>query len=92
MINKLDTDDIIQSYFNESNINVDHQISSYNYYIDTIIPQIISQYFPIRISFNDSKCMIKEVTVDIKNIRMGKPLLIENNGCSNQNNAFCSPS
>ena len=83
MINKLDTDDIIQSYFNESNINVDHQISSYNYYIDTIIPQIISQYFPIRISFNDSKCMIKEVTVDIKNIRMGKPLLIENNGCSN---------
>ena len=49
MINKLDTDDIIQSYFNESNINVDHQISSYNYYIDTIIPQIISQYFQIRI-------------------------------------------
>ena len=76
------TDDIIKTYFNQKNVIVDHQIKSYNYFVDTLIPQIISQFFPVIISFNDDTCVIKEVKLDISNIRVGKPLLIENNGCS----------
>ena len=76
------TDDIIKTYFNKKNAIVDHQIKSYNFYVDTIFPQIISQFFPVVIPFNDDSCVIKEVKLDINNIRVGKPLLIENNGCS----------
>ena len=58
-MDKLNTDGIIQSYFNKKNIIVDHQINSYNFYIDSIIPKIISQYFPVKATFNDPKCVIK---------------------------------
>ena len=47
------TDDIIKTYFNKKNAIVDHQIKSYNFYVDTIFPQIISQFFPVVITFND---------------------------------------
>ena len=76
------TDDIIKTYFNKKNVIVNHQINSYNYYVDTIIPQIISQFFPVVIPFNDDECVVKEVKLNVNNIRIGKPLLIENNGCS----------
>ena len=75
-------DEIIKTYFNRKNVIVDHQINSYNYYVDTLIPQIISQFFPVIIPFKDDNCVIKEVKLDVSNIRVGKPLLIENNGCS----------
>ena len=78
----MNTDGIIQSYFNRKNIIVDHQIKSYNYYVDTIIPQIIYQNFPLIIKFNDIECIIREISLDITNIRIGKPHMIENNGCS----------
>ena len=81
-MDKLNSDNIIQSYFNEKDIIVAHQINSYNYYIDSILPQLFSQYFPVIINFNDNNCIIKEISLDVKNIRIGKPLLIENNGCS----------
>ena len=44
------TDRLIESYFRQKNILINHQIQSYNFYIDEIIPQIIKQYFPIIIS------------------------------------------
>ncbi len=78
----LDTDGIIQSYFNKKNIIVDHQISSYNYFIESILPQIISHYFPVIVKFNDENCAIKSVSLNAINVRIGKPMLIENNGCS----------
>ena len=80
--NGIVTDDIIKTYFQQNNVIVDHQIKSYNYFVETIIPQIISQFFPVVIPFNDDSCVIKEVKLDINNINVGKPLLIENNGCS----------
>ena len=76
------TDDIIKKYFSQKNIIVDHQIRSYNYFVDNIIPQIISQFFPVTMSYNDESSVIKQIKLDIKNLRVGKPLLIENNGCS----------
>ena len=79
---QLDTDAIIKSYFNEKNIIVDHQISSYNYYVDEIIPLILSQYFPVTINFNDENCAIRKIELNVKNLKIGKPLMVENNGCS----------
>ena len=41
----LNTDALIDTYFNQRNILINHQIQSYNFYIDEIIPQIMKQYF-----------------------------------------------
>ena len=78
----LNTDKIIQKYFEQKNILVNHQIDSYNYFVDVIIPKIINQYFPVIINFNDSECKIHKIKLSIKKLDIGKPLLIENNGCS----------
>ena len=81
-MSKLNTDDIIQSYFKQENIIIDHQVSSYNYFVDEIIPQILSQYFPVKIAFDDNNCSIRKIELNIKNMNIGKPLMVENNGCS----------
>jgi len=71
---------IISSYFQKNNILTDHQISSYNDLMDNILPNIISQFFPIRIeNVND---IFKEVTLDIEDINIVNPTYTENNGCS----------
>ena len=57
-MNEINIDDIIKSYFDRDNVLIAHQINSYNYYMDTIIPSIISQYFPIEINFNDPQLAI----------------------------------
>ena len=36
-----DIDEIIYAYFTQSNILVKHQIESFNYYVDFIIPDIL---------------------------------------------------
>ena len=33
----LNTDGLIQEYFNQKNILISHQINSYNYYVDEIV-------------------------------------------------------
>ena len=78
----LNTDEIIHNYFNGNNKLVEHQINSYNYFVDDILPQIISQYFPVTVPFSDSNCLISKIDLGVKNMKVGKPLLIENNGCS----------
>jgi DNA-directed RNA polymerase II subunit RPB2 len=76
------TDEVIDKYFEQPNILVNHQIESYNYYIDEIIPRIISQYFPVIINFNDISYNIKQIKLSVDGLKVGKPLMIENNGCS----------
>ena len=78
----LNTDEIIRSYFTQNNILIKHQIESYNYYVDSIIPNIISQFFPITLTYNDDNIIIKKIFLNIKNIKIKKPLSVENNGCS----------
>ena len=78
----LKTDEIIDTYFKGNNKLVEHQINSYNYFIDDILPQIFSQYFPVSVPFSDSNCVIKNIELNVKNMKVGKPLFIENNGCS----------
>ena len=79
----LNTDGLIQEYFNQKNILISHQINSYNYYVDEIIPKIIRQYFPVYINFSDNNsCEIEEIELSVQNLKIGEPLLVENNGCS----------
>lgn len=75
----LNYDEIIKSYFDQENILVQHQISSYNEFVEKILPNIISNYFPINISFNNK---IKNISLDIINVVLGNPTTTENNGCS----------
>ncbi len=96
----LNTDALIDTYFNQRNILINHQIQSYNFYIDEIIPQIMKQYFPVTILFNEPSCDIHKIELGITNLNIGKPHLVENNGCSKpmtpnmarvRNNTYLSP-
>ena len=53
MIDDTCIETIINKYFEQENILTNHQIESYDDYIDNILPSIISQFFPIELSFND---------------------------------------
>tara|TARA_B100000686_G_C16805214_1_gene989492 strand:- start:6714 stop:10157 length:3444 start_codon:yes stop_codon:yes gene_type:complete len=78
-------DDIINKYFSQKNILVNHQIESYNYFIGEIIPKIINHYFPLCIHFHEDSSetkLIDSIKLEVKDIKIGKPLLVENNGCS----------
>ena len=48
----LNIDEIIKCYFNQKNILVNHQLKSYDEFIDKILPNIISNYFPITMNFD----------------------------------------
>ena len=73
---------IINKYFKQVNILTNHQIESYNNYIDVILPSIISQFFPIYLSFNDKNMNVKSISVNLTNINIEQPYYTENNGCS----------
>lgn len=71
---------LIDKYLTQDNILSLHQIESYNDYIDNILPRIIEQFFPLKISFNENK--IKTIELRITNINIEKPNYTENNGCT----------
>jgi DNA-directed RNA polymerase II subunit RPB2 len=75
----LNTDEIIDTYFERKNVLVGHQIHSFNNFINNIIPNILSQFFPIKLNYNVN--IIKSVELRITNIIIGKPISTENNGC-----------
>ena len=77
---ELNYDEIIKSYFDQNNILVQHQINSYNEFTEKILPNIIQNYFPININFDNDK--IKKISLNITNVNIGKPITTENNGCS----------
>ena len=83
MINNDCIQNIIDKYFEQTDILVNHQIESYNDFIDTILPKIISQFFPLTILFNDqSYGGIKSINLEIIKVKIEKPFYTENNGCS----------
>ena len=82
-MSRLNTDVLIQKYFDQKNILINHQITSYNYYVDEIIPKIVNQYFPISINFSETnESSIDSIELIVNNLKIREPLLIENNGCS----------
>ena len=76
----INTDDVIDSYFNRKNILVNHQINSFNNLVENIIPNIFSQFFPLCLEYNDN--IIKKIELKITDINIGQPFSTENNGCS----------
>ena len=75
-------DEITRLYFEQKNILIKHQIESYNDYIDNIIPNILSQSFPITINVNNDSLNIHSIKLDIDKLIKKKPYCMENNGCS----------
>ena len=61
------------------NILVNHQLQSYNEFIEKILPNIIFNYFPINTNLSEN---IK-ICINVKNINIGKPFTTENNEYSN---------
>ena len=58
-------DEIIKAYVSQSNVLAQHQINSYDEYVDKILPGIISHYFPIDIKFDNLKiCKISFIFSD----------------------------
>ena len=76
------TDDVIDLYFSQPNVIVQHQIDSFNHYMDEIIPDILQQFYPISLDFNNEECLIKKVVLNISNLHIDKPTSVENDGCS----------
>ena len=74
------TSNLFDSYFNQKNIFIKHQLESYNYYIDELLPSIISNTFPVEVNLMDSA--INKVSLDIININTVLPKISENNGCT----------
>ena len=72
---------IVKKYFQKKNVLADHQISSYNNFIDNILPNIISQFFPI--TLENTNEIFKELSIDVDDISIVNTTYTENNGCSN---------
>tara|TARA_B100000674_G_scaffold497085_1_gene529536 strand:- start:2212 stop:5601 length:3390 start_codon:yes stop_codon:yes gene_type:complete len=69
---------IIHDYFSQKEtMLVDHQIDSYNDYIDNIIPNLLNQYFPMIINMNNK---IKNIKISLTNFNIEQPYYTENNG------------
>ena len=62
---KQDTWTVIKQYFKETNILLNHQLSSFNYFINTLIPQISKQYNPIQLNYNCPEKSIFNIILSI---------------------------
>ena len=80
MINEKIINALIDKYFNQDNILAINQIDSYNDYIENILPMILSQCFPLDISFTDNR--IENIKIEIVKLDIEKPRYTENNGCT----------
>jgi len=80
MIDKTYVDHIIQEYFSRDNLLINHQIESYNDLIDNILPNIISNVFPISVNVKNSD--INSIELSVQNLRIERPYYTEKNGCS----------
>lgn len=89
-MNDISIKHIIHSYFQQNNILIQHQIESYDDFIDNIIPNILNQFFPntgLNIECNNNENnLIKNIKLNIE-IPEGSILkdsyCIENNGVQN---------
>ena len=79
----LDIHGVIDSYFQKKNVIISHQIESFDYYMDDILPNILNQFFPLNLKFsNQSDTIIESIELKIQNFHITKPISVENNGCS----------
>ena len=75
-------DKIFNTYFSQKNIFIKHQLESFNYYIENIIPSILSNVFPLIINFEEEENKLKSIKMHIIKLNINSPMTSENNGCS----------
>jgi len=80
MLNDNIIDTIISTYFDQNNVLTNHQTSSYDNFMDVILPSILGQYFPLNIPVNDNT--ITNIVVSVISVTTDYPYYTENNGCS----------
>ena len=64
---------IIDKYFEQNNILVNHLIQSYDDFIDTIFPNILSQFFPLIINVKSHK--IQKISIHLADYKINDPYL-----------------
>ena len=74
---------LLNQYFSQQNILVNHQILSYNDYIDNILPNILKQNSPIIANINNDAINVVKIYLDIHSINIELPKYSENNGVEN---------
>ena len=79
---EIHTNHIIKEYFKQNNVIINHQIESFNNYVDEIIPNILNQSFPVVLNFTNSDTPIETIELHIEKLNITKPISVENNGCS----------
>ena len=73
-------EEIIRIYFDKKNILVKHILESYEELLETNIPNIVNQYFPLYINIYNEEEEIKSLTINCTNIYYENIDDIENNG------------
>ena len=82
-----DTWDVIELFVKRNNGThlVNHQLQSYNLFIQKELPLIVEQYNPIKLNYNfdEESCKyLHTVQIYISNITLLEPTINENNGCT----------
>lgn len=77
---------LIDKYFKQNNVLVQHHINSFNYFITDDLPKIVKEKeFQIKINADydsDLGMFLKEYRVEFGDINIGRPIIHENNGTS----------
>lgn len=81
MLSDKDVHKIIKQYFDKPNALTDHQISSYDELIDTILPSQLHLLFPLYIPIQGDN--VESIQLTIHKVNTEYPTYTENNGCSN---------
>jgi len=74
---------VLAAFFNDDKRLVAHQIDSYNHFIEHDLPQLIQEHNPIIIYDNydqQEKRFMSENIIEFGNIKIGRPIIMENNG------------
>ncbi len=74
------TNEVISKFFKQESILTDHQITSYNDLIDSILPDILNNTFPLTIKPQSES--IQEIKISIEKTHIKEPTYTENNGCT----------
>lgn len=72
---------LLLSYFSQKHILVNHHINSYNEFLRDILPDIISQHFPLKVQSSTNESLIQSVSLSIHKSYFEHPQYSEKNGC-----------
>ena len=71
---------IIKKYFERENILENHQIDSYDNFIDFVVPSILSDKFPIVSVFNDKERNINKVEIELNSLNIENHIILKTMG------------